>query len=277
MKKYLIILCLLCLLLPLAVAVGQPPDAPITNWVQDPATPLAHEVRHNFWIMFGLTLPFLLLPQILLAVVIFKFRGSRGHEPAKFHENVGLEIAWTLVPILTLIMIAVPAFTTLKDVDVPPKSDLVVEVIGHQFFWEYRYPKYGIAFSSEPLVVPAHKVVTLNVTSVDVIHSFWVPSFGIKQDANPGRITHTWFNADPGKYKGQCAELCGPLHGEMLIDVTVLPEDEWNAWLEARREEMEAEPEAAPADSESDSTGGAVDTSGQAGLLMDVERGFDRG
>jgi cytochrome c oxidase subunit 2 len=242
-KKVIFIPVLLTVLMTAAAALA---DTPVTNWIQHPATPLAHEVRHNFWIMFGLTMPFLLLPQILLAIAIVKFRGSKGHEPAKFHENIGLEIAWTVIPILTLIMISIPAFSNLKKIDVPPKSDLVVEVIGHQFFWEYRYPRYGIAFSSEPLVVPASKVVTLNLTSVDVIHSYWVPAFGIKQDANPGRITHTWFNADEGKYKGQCAELCGALHAEMYIDVTVLPEEEFMAWVKERMipvEEETSEPE----------------------------------
>ena len=209
-------------------------EPPITNWLQTPATPIAGEVRGEFWLTFLLTLPFLILPQILLAYSIWKFREKRGHQPATFEHNNKLEALWTIIPVITLILVAVPAYHTLRKMDVPPKSDLVVEVIGHQFFWEYRYPRYGIGFASEPLVVPANKVVTINTTSVDVIHSFWVPAFGIKQDANPGRITHTWFNALPGKYKGQCAELCGTLHGEMFINVTVLPDDEWEAWLKER-------------------------------------------
>lgn len=207
---------------------------PITSWLSHPATPLAHEVRDIFWITVALVTPFLVLPQILLVYSIWKFRESRGHAPATFHENLKLEIVWTLVPAITLVLIAIPAFRTLKKFDVPPKSDMVVEVIGHQFFWEYRYPRYNVAFANEPLVVPADKVITLNLTSVDVIHSWWVPSFGVKQDANPGRITNTWFNAEAGKYKGQCAELCGALHGEMFIDVTVLPETEFDTWIQAK-------------------------------------------
>ena len=223
----------LFILLGLATSVFAK-DAPITNWLQHPATPLAEAVRSDFWLTLLLISPFLLLPQILLAYSIWKFSEKRGHKPATFHENLKLEVLWTVVPVITLICVAVSAYHTLRKMDVPPKSDLVVEVIGHQFFWEYRYPRYGIGFANEPLVVPAEKVVTINTTSVDVIHSFWVPAFGIKQDANPGRITHTWFKAKPGKYKGQCAELCGPLHGEMFINVTVLPNDEWEAWLAER-------------------------------------------
>ncbi len=226
-------------------------DAPITSWIFDPATPLAHAVRDSFWISMALVTPFLILPQILLVYSIWKFRESRGHKPATFHENLRLEILWTVVPAVTLILIALSAFPTLKKFDVPPKSDLVVEVIGHQFFWEYRYPKYGVGIANEPLRVPADKVVTLNLTSVDVIHSWWVPSFGIKQDANPGRITNTWFKADPGKYKGQCAELCGALHGEMLIDVNVMPEAEFEKWVQnkiASAVDTTVKPAAMPAD-----------------------------
>ncbi len=224
---------------------------PITSWLNHPATPLAHEVRDNFWITVALVMPFLVLPQILLAYSIWKFRETRGHKPATFHDNLKLEIIWTLVPAITLVLIAIPAFRTLKKFDVPPKSDMVVEVIGHQFFWEYRYPKYNLGIANEPLVVPADKVVTLNLTSVDVIHSWWVPSFGVKQDANPGRITNTWFKADKGKYKGQCAELCGALHGEMYIDVTVLSEPEFEAWIQAKMAtavDTMAKPSAQPSD-----------------------------
>jgi cytochrome c oxidase subunit 2 len=208
-------------------------DAPITNWLQNPATPIAVAVRGDFWNNFLLTLPFLLIPQILLVLVIWKFRASRGHEAAKWHDNARLEFVWTALPVLTLILIAVPAYSVLRSMDVPPKSDLVIEVIGHQFFWEYRYPRYGIDMSNEPLVVPADKVVTINATSVDVIHSWWVPAFGVKQDANPGRISHSWFKAREGRYKGQCAELCGTHHGDMLIDVTVLPQEQFDAWAKA--------------------------------------------
>jgi cytochrome c oxidase subunit II len=230
MKKLRMVFFLMLLLTTSLVQA----DGNITNWLQQPATPLAQDVRSDFMTTVVLTLPFLLLPQILLVYLIWKYRASRGHTAATFHENVKLEIAWTVVPALTLIMIAIPAYRTLRRMDVPPRSDLVVEVIGHQFFWEYRYPRFGVGIADEPLVVPADKVVTLNCTSVDVIHSFWVPAFGIKQDANPGRITHTWFKAGTGRYKGQCAELCGTLHAQMLIDVRVVPDDQFEQWIAAK-------------------------------------------
>jgi cytochrome c oxidase subunit 2 len=228
-KKRLLGIILL-LLLPVAAFAGDG----LTSWLFNPVTPVAQDVRDTFKIMLGLTLPFLILPQLLIVYAIWKFNAKRGHKPATFHENLKLEIVWTVVPVLTLIAISIPAYSTLKRMEVPPKSDLVVEVIGHQFFWEYRIPKYEIGYANEPLVVPADKVVTLNLTSVDVIHAWWVPSFGVKQDANPGRITHAWFNAPEGHYKGQCAELCGPLHGEMWIDVKVVPDQEFEEWVQKK-------------------------------------------
>lgn len=231
MRKYLFALASL---VSIAAAQSVFADAPITNWLQNPATPIAEAVRWDFWNNFLLTLPFLLIPQILLVLVIWKFRGSRGHEAATWHENAKLEFVWTAVPVLALILVAIPAYSVLVKMEVPPKSDLVVEVIGHQFFWEYRYPRYGVIISNEALVVPADKVVTINATSVDVIHAWWVPAFGIKQDANPGRISHTWFKAKAGHYKGQCAELCGTLHGEMLINVKVVSPDDFDDWIKER-------------------------------------------
>ncbi|HEY3296400.1 MAG TPA: cytochrome c oxidase subunit II [bacterium] len=231
MRKYLFPLTSLAMLAACGAALA---DAPITNWLQNPVTPLAEAVRADFWNNFWLTLPFLLIPQIVLVLVIFKFRASLGHAAATWHENPKLEFVWTAIPVLTLILVAIPAYSVLVKMEVPPKSDLVVEVIGHQFFWEYRYPRYGVIISNEPLVVPANKVVTINATSVDVIHAWWVPAFGVKQDANPGRISHAWFSAREGRYKGQCAELCGTLHGEMLIDVNVLPQADFDNWIKAR-------------------------------------------
>jgi cytochrome c oxidase subunit 2 len=213
-------------------------EGPITNWLQHPATPLAEEVRSTFWITVAMIMPFLLAAEGLLLFAIFRFKARPGVEPGTFHENVKLEIIWTILPAIALIVIAIPAFGTLKKMEVPPKSDLVVEVIGHQFFWEYRYPRYGIVLVEKPLVVPAGKVVTLNCTSVDVIHSWFVPAFGVKQDATPGRISHAWFKVNqPGTYKGQCAELCGNFHALMYITVQVVPPEEFDSWLVEQAEQ----------------------------------------
>lgn len=229
-KKKLTVLSAVALGLLLTGTVAA--DAPITNWLQNPATPLAREVRSTFWLTLGMIMPFLLAAEGLLLYSIFKFKTRPGAKPATFQENVKLEIIWTVLPAIALIIIAVPAFGTLKKMEVPPKSDLVVEVIGHQFFWEYRYPRYGITLVDKPLVVPVDKVVTLNLTSVDVIHSWFVPAFGVKQDATPGRISNAWFEVEEtGTYKGQCAELCGELHALMYISVKVVEPDEFEEWL----------------------------------------------
>jgi cytochrome c oxidase subunit 2 len=207
-------------------------DEPITNWLTSPEGPLARAVRSNFYFSMAAFLPFLILSEVLLVYAIFRFKAKPGGQAATFHENLRLEVLWTVIPALTLAITAIPTFKTMRAMEVPPKSDLVVAVIGHQFFWEYRYPKYGVQFAEEALVVPAGKVVTLNLSSVDVVHSWWVPAFGVKQDANPGRITHAWFQADnPGRYKGQCAELCGKLHAKMYIDVNVVAPEEFEQWI----------------------------------------------
>ena len=232
MRKFFAVVSLIVPLLSFAGSSGAWAHTPLTNWLQDPATPLAREVRANFWTTLAIIAPFLLGAEGLLLYAVLKFRTKPGRKPATFHENFKLEVFWTALPAVALVLIAIPAFRTMQAMNVPPKSDLVVEVIGHQFFWEYRYPRYSITLAEEPLVVPVGKVVTLNCTSVDVIHSWFVPAFGVKQDANPGRITNAWFKADaPGTYRGQCAELCGKLHAQMYITVKVLLEDDFKQWL----------------------------------------------
>ena len=207
-------------------------EAPITNWLTGPEGPLAREIRSNFLISMALIMPFLFLAEGLLLYCIVRFKARPGGQAAAFHENLRLEVLWTVIPALTLVVVAIPTYKTMRAMEIPPKSDLVVAVVGHQFFWEYRYPKYGVSFAEEPLVLPAGKVITMNFSSVDVVHSWWVPAFGVKQDAFPGRITNAWFKAEnPGGYKGQCAELCGKLHAKMFIDVNVVTPEEFDAWI----------------------------------------------
>ena len=218
-------------------------EEPITNWLTNPEGPLAREIRSNFFFSMIMIMPFLFLAEGLLLYCIIRFKAKPGGQPATFHENLRLEILWTVIPALILVITAVPTYHTMRAMEVPPKSDLVVGVIGHQFFWEYRYPKQGVSFAEEALVVPAGKVITLNLSSVDVVHSWWVPAFGVKQDAFPGRITNAWFKAErPGHYKGQCAELCGNLHAKMFIDVLVVPPEEFEKWILAKKSGTPAAP-----------------------------------
>jgi cytochrome c oxidase subunit 2 len=206
-------------------------------WLLHPATPVALEVRSLFYKAVAVTSFFFIVAEGLLLIAVIRFRARPGRPAATFHENVRLEIVWTAIPALAMLFLSGPTFTTLKYEETVPQSDLTVEVIGHQWFWEYRYPKYGVVFANEPLVIPAGKIIAADVTSIDVVHSWFVPDFGVKMDANPGRINHTWFQVDkPGTYKGQCAELCGVLHAEMFITVNVVPEAEFERWIQQKKE-----------------------------------------
>lgn len=205
-------------------------------WLLHPATPVALEVRSLWYKAVVVTSFFLILAEGLLLLVVLRFRAKPGVKAATFHENLRLELVWTAIPALALIYLAGPSFSTLKYLETVPKSDLTVEIIGHQWFWEYRYPGYGVVFANEPLVIPAGKIVAADVTSIDVVHSWFLPDFGVKMDANPGRVNHTWFQvAKPGTYNGQCAELCGVLHAEMFITVKVVPPEEFTRWIEQKK------------------------------------------
>ena len=205
-------------------------------WLMNPVTPVAHEVRDLFYKAVVVTSFFFLLAELLLLIAVLRFRAKPGIPAATFHENVRLEIVWTAIPTLAMIVLSGPTFTALKSMETVPQSDLTIEVIGHQWFWEYRYPKAGVIFANEPLVIPVGKVVAVDVTSIDVVHSWFVPDFGVKMDANPGRVNHPWFEVEkPGVYGGQCAELCGVLHGEMMITVNAVSPEEFERWLEQKK------------------------------------------
>ncbi len=205
-------------------------------WLVNPVTPVAHDVRALFYKAVGVTMFFFLLAELILLVAIIRFRARPGVPAATFHENVKLEVVWTAIPTLAMIVLAGPSFQSLKYLETVPKSDLTVEIIGHQWFWEYRYPGQGVVFANEPLVIPVGRKVAADVTSIDVVHSWFVPEFGVKMDANPGRVNHTWFEVEKeGTFKGQCAELCGVLHAEMFITVNVVSPEEFERWLAEKK------------------------------------------
>ena len=199
-----------------------------------------------------------------MAYSIFFHRRSVGAQPAQFHENTRLEILWTIVPLLILIGMAIPATSTLIKIYDTGHEDLSIEVRGYQWKWQYKYldkqnhdtltffsnlatpqseidgqsakGEYYLLEVDNPLVIPIHKKVRFLITGNDVIHSFWVPDFAIKRDAIPGIMNDVWTIVDkPGIYRGQCAELCGQHHGFMPIVVRALPEDEYNAWYKTQR------------------------------------------
>ena len=217
----------------------------------------------------------LLLP-IIIAISVFvlflmlyacvRFRASANPNPSKRTHNVTVEILWTLIPCLILIVMAVPSFKILYKQDTIPKADLTIKAIGYQWYWGYEYPDENIIFDSymieekdlkanqprlltvdHEVVVPVDKVVKVLITANDVLHAWALPAFGVKRDAVPGRINETWFKAEKeGTYYGQCSELCGIKHAFMPITVKVVSEEDYQEWLsEARvkfaKEEIETD------------------------------------
>ena len=203
---------------------------------------------------------------------IIAHRRSVHPEPANFHESTKVEVIWTLIPTLILIGMAVPATITLRDIEDNSDADVTVLITGSQWKWHYQYVDAGIGFYSNmstpteqinnleekgehyllevdnPLVIPAGLKVRFLTSSDDVIHSWWVPDFAVKQDAIPGFINEAWTLVDvPGIYRGQCTELCGMNHAYMPVVVEVVPAEEFNTWIEDQRVAMELAGEAAVA------------------------------
>jgi cytochrome c oxidase subunit 2 len=192
-----------------------------------------------------------LFVMVLLLVVIVRFNEKRHPRPSRTTHNTALEIAWTVIPILILVAIAIPSFRLLFAQYDFPKADLTVTATGSQWYWTYDYPDQGITFDSimvpeaelkegqprlltvdHELVVPVNKNVIVQVKANDVIHDWAMPSFGIKLDAVPGRLQKTWFRAErTGIFHGQCSELCGRNHAFMPIVVRVVTDEEFADWL----------------------------------------------
>ena len=168
-----------------------------------------------------------------LLFTIIKFRGRPGDpEPAQIHGNTALEVVWTAIPALVLAMIAVPTIRAIFQLAETPGDDpLEVEVIGHQWWWEFRYPDLGIVTAGE-MHVPVGRTIDLTLTAADVLHSFWIPQFAGKRDVFPKRPSYIWFRADSvGNYTGQCAEFCGVQHGRMGFRVVAEDAGAFDAWV----------------------------------------------
>ena len=230
--------------------LGQP--SPWQMTFQQSAAPTMDDIIwfHDFvlWIIAGIT-AFVL---ILLVLVIVKFNAKANPTPSRTTHNTLLEVAWTVIPVVILVVIAIPSFRILfVQLNVPP-ADVTVKATGKQWYWSYSYPDSKFEFDSimlkegerkadqprllavdNEMVVPLNKVVRVYTTGADVIHAFAVPSFGVKIDAIPGRLNETWFKATrEGVYYGQCSELCGKDHAFMPIAVRVVSEQAYAAWLE---------------------------------------------
>jgi cytochrome c oxidase subunit 2 len=185
------------------------------------------------------------LVQGLILFVVLRFRArSEDDQPKQVHGNAKLEIGWTVLPALILVVIGV--FTVVTVFDINKRADgeevLQVKVTGHQWWWEYEYPDQGIVTANE-LVIPAGRTVQLQMTSADVIHSFWPPKLAGKVDVVPGRINYMRVNADkPGDYSGQCAEYCGLSHANMRLRVIAKSTDDFEAWVENQQQDAKPAP-----------------------------------
>ncbi|MCV2865589.1 cytochrome c oxidase subunit II [Albidovulum sediminicola] len=234
-------------------SVGKPHAA--GTGFQPAATELARDQQWLDGMLLYLCIAVSALVMVLLLVVILRFNSRMNPKPAKFSHNTPLEIAWTLVPVLILIMLGANSLPILFKQQQIPHGDVVIKATGNQWFWSYEYPDEEIAFDSfmlaredlaangysddeyllatdNAVVVPVGKTVVVNVTAADVIHSWTVPAFAVKQDGVPGRIARLWFSAErEGVFFGQCSELCGKDHAYMPITVKVVSEAAYADWL----------------------------------------------
>jgi cytochrome c oxidase subunit 2 len=178
------------------------------------------------------------LVQGALIVTVIRYRNRPGlPEPKRIHGHTGLEIGWTIAPAIVLAFIAVPTVLTIfKTQAAAPPGALQVKVVGHQWWWEFQYPEFGITTASE-MYVPVGRPVALSLETADVIHAFWFPAMGGKRDVIPTRTNHLWFTPDSvGTYPGQCAELCGTSHANMRMWLTVQTADQFQQWVAAQKQ-----------------------------------------
>jgi cytochrome c oxidase subunit 2 len=230
--------------------------------LQGSATPVMDEISEFHYFLLWVTGVISVFVLALLLIIIVRFNARANPTPSRTTHNTPIEILWTVIPVIILAVIAIPSFRLLfVELDVP-HPDLTIKATGKQWFWSYAYPDNGnFEFDSlmvqtkdlkpgEPrlltvdneVVVPMNKVVHVLVTGADVIHSFTVPSFGIRIDAVPGRMNETWFKATKtGMFYGQCSELCGKDHSFMPIAVHVVSESDFNAWVAQAKQKFSAE------------------------------------
>lgn len=245
--------------------MGQP--SPWQMGMQTPATDVASFIDGFHTALVWVISLISLFVLALLLIVIARFNEKANPTPSRTTHHTGLEIAWTLIPVLILVGIAIPSFRLLKLQVELPKADVTIKVVGNQWYWSYEYPKDqggGFRFDSNMLdreaaaqakqpallavdnevVVPVGKTVILQVVGADVIHSFSVPSLGFRMDAVPGRLNQTWFKADhEGIFYGQCSRLCGQNHAYMPIAIRVVSEQTYAEWLtQAKQKYASTEP-----------------------------------
>lgn len=233
--------------------------------LQTPQTEVARRIYDLHVLIMWVCVAIFVVVFGFMFYAIWKHRKAAGHQAANFHENTQVEIIWTVIPFAILIAMAIPASKGILDMRDTSNPDITIKVTGYQWKWEYDYPKDGIKFLStlstpreqienkqtkgehyllevdHPLVVPVGKKVRMLITANDVIHSWSVPAFGIKQDAIPGYIKDAWFKAEtPGTFRGQCSELCGKDHGFMPVVVEVKSQEDYAKWIAEQKSKTAA-------------------------------------
>jgi cytochrome c oxidase subunit 2 len=241
-----------------ARAAGAPRDWELG--FRPPATPVMQrlEAFHDYLI---LPIIFAIATFVLglLLYVIVRFSARRNPVPSRTTHNTVIEMTWTIVPVLILVIIAIPSFKLMYYMDAAEHPQMTVKVTGHQWYWSYEYPDQGkLSFDSNmvrdaslkpgqerlltadnPLVVPANTTITVLVTSTDVIHSWFVPEFGVQEYAVPGRVNHAWFRIErPGTYYGQCNQLCGINHAYMPIEIRAVSKQDFQSWLKGAKQKF---------------------------------------
>ena len=234
-------------------------------YFQTPVTPIARDIVSLHDLIFWICVAIFIGVFGTMFYSLFKHRKSVGHEAVQFHENTTVEVIWTIIPLVILALMAWPATKTTLAAHDTAAADRTVKVTGYQWKWNYDYVQEGFGYYStlatpldqiegrapkdehyllevdNPLVVPVGEKVRVLVTANDVIHSWWVPAFGVKQDAIPGFVRDTWFRADKvGIYRGQCAELCGKEHGFMPVVVEVKSKDDYAKWVALQKQKLGA-------------------------------------
>jgi cytochrome c oxidase subunit 2 len=248
---------------------------------QAAATPVMEDVIWLDNFLLYIITAIVLFVTALIAIVVIRFGEDKNPVPQRFTHNAVVEVLWTVIPIIILVVIAVPSLKLLNKQLIVPEAAVTIKATGNQWYWSYEYPdaefgfdalmvgsgfatwedlqadenaraeaeEYGVTRTNwrletdNAMVVPAGKVVRMQVTGADVIHSWAIPAFGVKIDAVPGRLNETWFQTDkPGIYYGQCSELCGKNHAYMPITVHVVSEQDYAAWLETAQDKYAAGP-----------------------------------
>jgi cytochrome c oxidase subunit II len=250
----------------LAAVMGSPAFALPHPWqmgFQPAASPVMEQIENFHTELFYIITAVSLFVLALLVWIALKFRARVNPVPSKVHHNTLLEVAWTIIPVIILVVIAVPSFKLLYYEAAIPTPDVHLRAIGKQWFWTYEYPGANAGFTYDSLglsdadakkageprllgvdnvvVVPVNKVVEVETTGADVIHSWALPQMGVKMDAVPGRLNHTWFKATQlGTFYGECSELCGAKHAFMPIEVKVVSEADYAAWLASAKKKYAA-------------------------------------